>query len=489
MRHKKVTFLQAPSGNEARHQTATWTVIKLNYPYVIREIPMVNRSLIERVCYLTRRPLKPFLAGLALCYMSSALAGTPVQFAAEQTFATGVGPWSVTTADVNGDGIPDLIVANVSLNTVSVLLNTTEQGATTQTFAAQQTFATGNRPIFVTTADVNGDGEPDLIIVNYDDNTVSVLLNTTAQGATTPTFAAQQTFATGEEPRSVTLADVNDDGRPDLIVANNAGNTVSVLLNTTAPGAITTSFAAQQTFATGVGPWSVTTADVNGDGKPDLIVTNYGGLTVGNTVSVLLNMTAPDATTATFAAQQIFSTGSYPVSVVSADVNGDGIPDLIVASFSDSTVSVLLNTTVPGATTPTFAAQQTFATGASADAVIAADLNGDGNPDLVIANYGDNTVSVLVNTTAPNATTPTFATQQTFATGEGPKSVTAADLNSDGKPDLIVANVSDNNVSVLLNTTIGTFPTAVTCSLLEQVYFSGRCGSVPMGLPMWSALI
>ncbi len=374
--------------------------------------------------------------------------GFTPSFAIQQTFAAGTNPQSLTVADVNGDGKPDLILANFGDNTISVLLNTTAPGATTPTFATQQTFATGNGPYSVMAADLNGDGLPDLIVTNFSDNTVSVLLNTTAPGATTPSFATQQTFATGSHPISVTASDVNGDGKRDLIVANEINNTVSVLLNTTAPGATTPSFATQQTFATGGQPFSVATADVNSDGLPDLIVTNAQD----NTVSVLLNTTAPGATTPSFATQQTFVAGTSPESVIAADVNGDGKRDLIVVNEGDNTVSVLLNTTAPGASTPSFATQQTFATGLQPASVTAADLNGDGKPDLIVANAGANTVSVLLNTTVPGASALSFAAQQSFAAGNTPELVAVADLNGDGKLDLIVANEGDSTVSVLSNT-------------------------------------
>ncbi len=159
-----------------------------------------------------------------------------MQFAPAYNVPTGSQPVGVTVADLNGDGKPDFVVANRADNTVSALLNTTPPGATTPTFANQQTFATGRSPDSVAVADLNGDGKPDLIIANYFDNTVSVFLNSTPPGATTPTLANQQTYAAGAEPISVTVADVNGDGKPDLIVANRIGGTVSVLLNTTSAG-------------------------------------------------------------------------------------------------------------------------------------------------------------------------------------------------------------------------------------------------------------
>jgi hypothetical protein len=374
-------------------------------------------------------------------------------FAAQQTFAVGSGPEVVAAGDFNGDGRPDLAVANFNDQTVSVLLNATGPGAGTAAFAAQQTFAAGTNPIGVAVGDFNGDGRPDLAVVNLKSNNVSVLLNTTPAGSTTPTFAAQQTFAAGNSPFFVAVGDFNGDGRPDLAVTNQFDHTTSVLLNTTPAGTPLPTFAPQKTFAVGDTPRGVAAADVNGDGRPDLAVANQ----VDKTVSVLLNTTAAGSGAASFAAQQTFAVGDTPSGVAAGDVNGDGRPDLAVANLF-SGVSVLLNTTAAGSGAASFAAQQTFAAGKDPRNVAVADLDGDGRPDLAVTNQGDTTVSVFLNATPAGSGSAAFAAQQTFAVGTTPVGVAAADFNGDGRPDLTVSNngtmaIPGTTVSVLLNTT------------------------------------
>ena len=312
----------------------------------------------------------------------------------------------MAVGDVNGDGKPDLIVANTGSNTVSVLLNTHDAGRRVHcpAFAAQPTFATGSIRISVAAADVNGDGKPDLVVANARLQHGVGAAEHDGAGRHHPSFAAQQTFATGSIPASVAAADLNGDGKPDLVVANYGSNTVSVLLNTTAPGATTPSFAAQQTFATGSQP------RLGGGGgrerrrqaRPDRRQLPR----LATRVSVLLNTTAPAPPRLSFAAQQTFATGSNPCSVAVADVNGDGKPDLIVANHGSQHGVGAAEHDGAGRHHPRFAAQQTFATGSHPFSVAVADVNGDGKPDLIVANYGSNTVSVLLNTTAPGATTP-----------------------------------------------------------------------------------
>jgi hypothetical protein len=354
-------------------------------------------------------------------------------FAFAGHFAVGVSPYSVAVADFNGDGKPDLAVVNRDSNSVSVLL-----GNGDGTFKAAKNFAVNSDPRQLGVADVNRDGKLDLITSNGQSNTISVLL-----GNGNGTFKAAQNFASGGYSNTMAVGDVNGDGKPDVITADEAGSgMVSVLL-----GNGDGTFQAAKTFAVGSNPFGVAIADVNGDGKPDVLVANQNSYTAG----VLLGNGD-----GTFQACQNFATGPGPVAVAVADLNGDGKLDIVTTGNASPDVSVLL-----GNGNGTFQAVQNWAIPSPAYSVAVADLNGDGKPDLVVATSNSNTVSVLLGNGNGS-----FTAAQPFAVGNQPGSVAVADLNGDGRPDIVTANFGDNTVSVLLNTAAppatGTFSPGAT---------------------------
>ncbi len=299
---------------------------------------------------------------------------------------------SVAIADVNGDGKPDIVVANQSSSSVGVLL-----GNGDGTFQAAMTYNSGNYSDYsVAVADVNGDGKPDIIVANFCTSSqyctsglgsVGVLL-----GNGDGTFQAPVSYASGgDQAVSVAVADVNGDGKPDIIVANNciSGNGDECTDATGAVGVLLGNgdgaFRAAVTFGSGSDlAVSIAVADVNGDGKPDLLVANYcASLSSGScsnqngSVGVLLGNGD-----GTFQTAVTYSSGFDTVSVAVADVNGDGALDLLTAgacSTEELCVSVLL-----GNGDGTFRTAVPY--GSDNDivrSVAVADVNGDGAPDLL----------------------------------------------------------------------------------------------------------
>lgn len=388
------------------------------------------------------------LAGLVLgtSFALSAFAGTP-NFTAQQTFAIGSAPTWGTSADLNGDGMADLIVTNWNDGTVSILMNTAAPGDSVPNYAPQQILDVGAAPTFVTTADLNGDGKPDLIILSYNTGTMTVFINDTAPNATQASFEPAQTFAVGDFPEMVRAADINGDGVPDLVVSDYGDYAIAVLLNTTATNATAVSFALTQTIPVMGGPYAMQVLDLNGDGRPDIVVTEMDG----QAVSILLNTTvaAPaDTATVSFAPQQDYPVGADPTSVVVVDLNGDALPDLAVTNEGDNTLSVLFNSGSAGA--PDFAAQQVIAVGNAPVKVMAVDVDNDGSPDLLVLNFDDADVMALMNSTTPSASALAFSPQY-LAVGDQPVTLMTMDQNGDGKPDVTTVNSGDNTVSVLLN--------------------------------------
>jgi hypothetical protein len=365
-------------------------------------------------------------------------------FQPQQTYPTNTGtgfagPGPVAVADINGDGIPDLIYPNYISANVAVRL-----GKGNGTFGAQTTFAAGKGSYSVKVVDLNGDGKLDIVDGNAVDNTVSVLL-----GNGNGTFQPQKVYPVGFDPYSMTVADVNGDGKLDVLTANRGDNTVSVLLS---KGDGT--FEPEEVFPTGKFPRSVAVGDLNGDGKPDVVTANQGT----NTVSILLGN--GDGTFSIGGQQSVPAPNLRPFQVAIADLTGNGIPDIVTANRSDNSVSVLL-----GNPDGSFQTKETYSTGRLPISVAIADITGDGIDDIITANYGGNTISVL----AGNGD-GTFQPHRDLVAGSDPYDVKVADLAGDGKLDLVVTNKNDNTVGVLMGNGNGTFQPMVAYPVASGPY-------------------
>jgi len=397
---------------------------------------------------MTLNRLRGIVLGLCLLSacappsMSQIFKQPPVLYPTGQYPAT-----AVVVADVNKDGNADAVVINGNWNnpngsttgSVSVLLgngNGTFQPAVNYPVLLRGTDA-------VAVGDLNGDGWPDIAVVSNDGlwatPCVSVLLNL-GDG----TFGEAVGYSSGgSEVTSIVISDVNGDGKPDLVLADSCVNgacggkaSIAVLLGN-----------GEGTFASPIlyhmtgqsYPLSLAAVDLNGDGKPDLVVASIDKIK-GGVVGVMLNKgdgTFPRLVT-------YVSGGELPISVMAVDMNGDGKLDLVVANLGTGSVGVL-----PGNGNGTFGAVVVYPAGPDPNSLAIADFNGDGSPDVVVASgggagvYGSGVfgkVSVLLN----NGDGTLRAPVTEYSTGgTDAYSVAVAKLNPDSDPDLVVADGCD----------------------------------------------
>jgi len=218
-----------------------------------------------------------------------------------------------------------------------------------------------------------------------------------------------------------------------------------LVLLATASAAAQFTAATGSPFATGSTPRSVAVGDFNGDGKPDFVAVSFNG----SSVTVFLGNGSGG-----FTPTGPFAVGTNPQSVAVADFNGDGKPDLVTADFSGNSVTVLLGNGSGGFTATT---SSPVAVGASPVFVATGDFNGDGKFDIVTANSGDNSITVLLGDGTGGFVA---AAGSPFAVGANPRSVAVADFTGDGKLDIVIANAGDNTVSELLGDGTGGFMAA-----------------------------
>ena len=280
----------------------------------------------------------------------------------------------------------------------------------------------GSEPHFVAVGDFNNDGIPDIVSANYGSNTVSILL-----GVGNGTFQSAQNFTAGSYPISVAVGDFNGDGNLDVAVANNGNNlpggNLAILF-----GNGNGTLQSPVNYSTQGSPFYVAAADLNGDGLLDVVLASHGA-----PVQVFLNTGG-----GTLGTPGLYNAGGNPQSVAIADLNNDHIPDLAVANSKTNNISVLM-----GNGDGTFKTAVNYTTGTSPSVVATGDFNTDGNLDLAVTNNGSNSVSILLGNG-----NGTFQTQTTLAANAGPSGMLVTDVNGDSKADLVITNQNGTSETV-----------------------------------------
>jgi len=369
--------------------------------------------------------------GLILVSMISLLGNANAGvFAPAVNYSAGTNPGFVAVADFNEDGFADLAVTNSNLfgggdSNVSILL-----GQGDGTFRSGGEYTAARSPRAVAVGDFNHDRHIDLAVTNETSGNLSILL-----GNGDGTFQSPVNYPAGRRPFFVTAADLNADGVLDLVVTNllDTGR-ISVMLGngdgTFQPPAI-------HLVAPNVRPHMVAIADINHDGKPDLVVASAGVGPKPGGVSVLMGKGDGD-----FRAPLQVEAGGNPFGVAVADFNGDHQLDLAVADETDSTLTIL-----PGLGKGKFGQPVTYATGTLPFCVVAVDVDGDGNLDLVTANENSNDVTVLLGNGRGS-----FASAISFPVDQAPQGLAVGNFDANASPDLAVPNLISNDVSILINT-------------------------------------
>jgi hypothetical protein len=397
---------------------------------------------------LTAYSMMPF----TITFPNDSLTITNNSFAAVGNFGTGTYPFGVTACDLNDDGKPDLLTVNSVSNNFSVLKNTSVTGAIS--FDPKIDISSGPDAKRMAIGDLDGDKKPDVAVVNFNAgnaSTMSVFRNTSAGSSIS--FAPKTDYPTGNGTIGIHINDLNGDGKPDIIVASGNSGFISVFLNTTAsPGTI--SFANKIDLPIFGHADNLVTADLDNDGRADIITSNFSA----NSISVFKNLSTGG--TLSLAPHTSYGAGTNPSFVTVGDLNNDARLDIIVSNYSSNSISIFKNVSSVG----NISLESPETVSFSATNISLSSLNGDIKPDFSTGRISNGKVSVLENTYQGTGSF-SFGANVDFTTGNFDTYAATCDLDGDGKPEIAATNTLFNNVTILKN--IANDPVIDSLSLLS----------------------
>lgn len=379
---------------------------------------------------------------------------TSASFATKFDSSSLQNPHSFTSCDFDGDGKVDLAVGHFTRNCLSIYRNTTI-GSTTS-FARMDTLSTpfGSLSRIVTTADINGDGKKDLIYVNAGFTSVVIYRNTSTLGAIS--FAAPISLAgISGNPVGLACDDIDGDRKPDIVLGGYTTSKFSIFRNTSTINSI--SFSTRQDYNTlGTFPVNVVIADMNNDGKKDLLIANSQNYNI----SIFQNFSVPGTIILATSFEYATNFGVHDFTV--ADLNNDGFLDILATDFSSAgdimpvtTFCVLrnnmTNTGTASFTANSFDTRQTFNTnGIRTHGIRAADFDGDGFVDICVGHLSSNFISLYKNL-SNNGGAIVLSTKVDFTTPSNPLNMVLSDFNNDGRVDIATTNYNSSSISVFTN--------------------------------------
>ncbi|MCK9459069.1 MAG: VCBS repeat-containing protein [Proteobacteria bacterium] len=348
----------------------------------------------------------------------------------------------MAAGDFNEDGIVDLVVTQSS--TIGVFLGNGEDGIGDGTMSYDASYLTGENPYGIAVADFDEDGVLDLAVNNFLDNDISILLGDGVDGIGDGTFASPVDYPTGEGPYAIEVADLDEDDVFDLVTANISDNTISILFGNGSDGVGDGTFATQVTYGDLVYlPGYVEVADLNEDGIPDLVVAGNSSANV----RVLYGNGFDGHADGTFAVGGAFTVGDHPHATIAADFDEDGHLDLAVSNYESNDISILLGTGETG--DGAFLEQVVYPVGNVPSNLALSDLDNDGVLDLAVSNKLSDTVGILAGCGEGGIGDGTFGAQVEYSVQEGPGSIIAADFDEDGLMDLATANHVSDSIFIL----------------------------------------